>query len=228
MNASLQILSLLFIILVVFIITITMILIFDFFPLTSLPIQADTKPTKPAIKSSTLPRTSSQGKLFDVHYSTTTGLTFIPSQLMSSRRCFSFISMTFATTGRAWPQSFILTECCIRSLGIASFCLQLFHRALGRRKHVEGLMGFFPIAERDRLKPAPPPKPAGLSGQQMALAPQRSYTIHITADFFQQFRVLQKQSRDLRIEVSNYRSTICNKISANFYCLANFAKSESI
>lgn len=46
---------------VVNIITMFIILVFDFFPLTSLPLQADTKPTKPAIKSSTLPRTSSQG-----------------------------------------------------------------------------------------------------------------------------------------------------------------------
>lgn len=55
--------------------------------------------------------------------------------------------------------------------------------------------------ERDRLKPAPPPKPACLVGQQMALVPQRSYTLNVNPDFFNQLRVLQKQSRDLRIEV---------------------------
>lgn len=55
--------------------------------------------------------------------------------------------------------------------------------------------------ERDRLKPAPPPKPAGLVGQQLALAPQRTYTLNVNPDFFNQLRVLQKQSRDLRIEV---------------------------
>ncbi|XP_031767240.2 coiled-coil domain-containing protein AGAP005037 isoform X5 [Galleria mellonella] len=60
-------------------------------------------------------------------------------------------------------------------------------------------------SERDRLKPAPPPKPAGLVGQQLALVPQRSYTINVSPDFFNQLRILQKQSRDLRIETRNLR-----------------------
>lgn len=63
------------------------------------------------------------------------------------------------------------------------------------------------IAERDRLKPAPPPKPAGLSGQQMTLAPQRTYAINVNPDFFSQMRMLQKQAHDLRMEVKfNYLS----------------------
>ncbi|XP_075990630.1 coiled-coil domain-containing protein AGAP005037 isoform X5 [Anticarsia gemmatalis] len=67
--------------------------------------------------------------------------------------------------------------------------------------------------ERDRLKPAPPPKPAGLVGQQMNLVPQRTYTINVTPDFFNQLRVLQKQSRDLRIETRNLRrSTLAHAI----------------
>lgn len=61
------------------------------------------------------------------------------------------------------------------------------------------------VAERDRLKPAPPPKPAGLVGPPMALVPQRTYNISVTPEFFNQLTVLQKQSRDLRIEVKlNY------------------------
>lgn len=60
------------------------------------------------------------------------------------------------------------------------------------------------ILERDRLKPAPPPKPAGLAGQPLTLAPQRNYTLNVTPDYFSQLRVLQKQSRDLRIEVYYY------------------------
>ncbi|XP_026742398.1 coiled-coil domain-containing protein AGAP005037 isoform X4 [Trichoplusia ni] len=68
-------------------------------------------------------------------------------------------------------------------------------------------------AERDRLKPAPPPKPAGLVGQQLALVPQKTYTINVTPDFFSQLRVLQKQSRDLRIETRNLRrSTLTHAI----------------
>ncbi|KOB69667.1 putative actin [Operophtera brumata] len=55
--------------------------------------------------------------------------------------------------------------------------------------------------ERDRLKPAPPPKPAGLSGQQLTMVPQRTIGINVSADFFHQLRLLQKQSRDLRIEL---------------------------
>ncbi|KAJ0183665.1 hypothetical protein K1T71_000088 [Dendrolimus kikuchii] len=67
--------------------------------------------------------------------------------------------------------------------------------------------------ERDRLKPAPPPKPAGLVGQQLALVPQRTYTINVTPDFFNQLRILQKQSRDLRIETRNLRrSTLAHAI----------------
>lgn len=65
------------------------------------------------------------------------------------------------------------------------------------------------IAERDRLKPAPPPKPAGLANQQMAMVPQRSYTITVTPDFFNQLRILQKQSRDLRIEVGIMLGIFC-------------------
>ncbi|XP_053624738.1 coiled-coil domain-containing protein CG32809 isoform X5 [Plodia interpunctella] len=68
-------------------------------------------------------------------------------------------------------------------------------------------------SERDRLKPAPPPKPAGLANQQMAMVPQRSYTITVTPDFFNQLRILQKQSRDLRIETRNLRrSTLAHAI----------------
>ncbi|XP_069364976.1 coiled-coil domain-containing protein AGAP005037 isoform X4 [Maniola hyperantus] len=67
--------------------------------------------------------------------------------------------------------------------------------------------------ERDRLKPAPPPKPAGLTGQQLTLAPQRSYTLNVTPEFFNQLRILQKQSRDLRIETRNLRrSTLSHSI----------------
>ncbi|XP_026317276.1 coiled-coil domain-containing protein AGAP005037 isoform X7 [Hyposmocoma kahamanoa] len=67
--------------------------------------------------------------------------------------------------------------------------------------------------ERDRLKPAPPPKPAGLVGPQMALVPQRTYNINVTPEFFNQLTVLQKQSRDLRIETRNLRrSTLSHAI----------------
>ncbi|XP_052746755.1 coiled-coil domain-containing protein AGAP005037 isoform X3 [Bicyclus anynana] len=67
--------------------------------------------------------------------------------------------------------------------------------------------------ERDRLKPAPPPKPAGLAGQQMTLAPQKNYSINVTPDYFNQLRILQKQSRDLRIETRNLRrSTLSHSI----------------
>ncbi|XP_063394266.1 coiled-coil domain-containing protein AGAP005037 isoform X2 [Cydia fagiglandana] len=67
--------------------------------------------------------------------------------------------------------------------------------------------------ERDRLKPAPPPKPAGLVGQQLALVSQKIYTINVTPDFFNDMRVLQKQSRDLRIETRNLRrSTLSHAI----------------
>ncbi|XP_072931295.1 coiled-coil domain-containing protein AGAP005037 isoform X2 [Epargyreus clarus] len=59
--------------------------------------------------------------------------------------------------------------------------------------------------ERDRLKPAPPPKPAGLGAQPIALAPQRTYQLNVTPDFFNQMRNLLKQSRDLRIETRNLR-----------------------
>ncbi|XP_026317024.1 coiled-coil domain-containing protein AGAP005037 isoform X4 [Hyposmocoma kahamanoa] len=68
-------------------------------------------------------------------------------------------------------------------------------------------------SERDRLKPAPPPKPAGLVGPQMALVPQRTYNINVTPEFFNQLTVLQKQSRDLRIETRNLRrSTLSHAI----------------
>ncbi|XP_046977038.1 coiled-coil domain-containing protein AGAP005037 isoform X4 [Vanessa cardui] len=68
-------------------------------------------------------------------------------------------------------------------------------------------------SERDRLKPAPPPKPAGLVGQQLNLVPQRTYTLNVNPDFFNQLRVLQKQSRDLRIETRNLRrSTLSHSI----------------
>ncbi|XP_063546332.1 coiled-coil domain-containing protein AGAP005037 isoform X3 [Cydia strobilella] len=67
--------------------------------------------------------------------------------------------------------------------------------------------------ERDRLKPAPPPKPAGLVGQQLALVSHKIYTINVTPDFFNDMRVLQKQSRDLRIETRNLRrSTLSHAI----------------
>ncbi|XP_045509778.1 coiled-coil domain-containing protein AGAP005037 isoform X2 [Colias croceus] len=61
--------------------------------------------------------------------------------------------------------------------------------------------------ERDRLKPAPPPKPAGLVGQPLALVPQKTYTVTVTPDFFNQLHMLQKESRDLRIETRNLRRT---------------------
>ncbi|XP_038216291.1 coiled-coil domain-containing protein AGAP005037 isoform X3 [Zerene cesonia] len=61
--------------------------------------------------------------------------------------------------------------------------------------------------ERDRLKPAPPPKPAGLVGQPLALVPQKTYTVTVTPDFFNQLHLLQKQSHDLRIETRNLRRT---------------------
>ncbi|CAG4984318.1 unnamed protein product [Parnassius apollo] len=65
--------------------------------------------------------------------------------------------------------------------------------------------------ERDRLKPAPPPKPAGLVGQQLALPQQR--TLNVGPDFFNQLRLLQKESRDLRIETRNLRrSTLSQSI----------------
>ncbi|XP_073950856.1 coiled-coil domain-containing protein AGAP005037 isoform X6 [Choristoneura fumiferana] len=68
-------------------------------------------------------------------------------------------------------------------------------------------------SERDRLKPAPPPKPAGLVGQQLTLVNQKIYTINVTPDFFNDMRVLQKQSRDLRIETRNLRrSTLSHAI----------------
>nr|XP_049693560.1 coiled-coil domain-containing protein AGAP005037 isoform X5 [Helicoverpa armigera] len=67
--------------------------------------------------------------------------------------------------------------------------------------------------ERDRLKPAPPPKPAGLASQQLALVPQKTYTINVTSDFQNQLRLLQKQGRDLRIETRNMRrSTLTHAI----------------
>ncbi|XP_045542010.1 coiled-coil domain-containing protein AGAP005037 isoform X1 [Papilio machaon] len=67
--------------------------------------------------------------------------------------------------------------------------------------------------ERDRLKPAPPPKPAGLVSQQLPLAPQRTYTLNVGPDFFNQLRMLQKQSHDLRIETRNLRrSTLSQAI----------------
>ncbi|CAK1554732.1 unnamed protein product [Leptosia nina] len=62
-------------------------------------------------------------------------------------------------------------------------------------------------AERDRLKPAPPPKPAGLVSQPLALVPQKTYTVTVTPDFFNELHHLQKQSRDLRIETRNLRRT---------------------
>ncbi|XP_048488511.1 coiled-coil domain-containing protein CG32809 isoform X4 [Plutella xylostella] len=64
--------------------------------------------------------------------------------------------------------------------------------------------------ERDRLKPAPPPKPVGLAGQQMTMPPQRTYAINVTPDFFGQMRALQKQAHDLRIETRNMRRSTLN------------------
>ncbi|XP_022123961.2 coiled-coil domain-containing protein AGAP005037 isoform X7 [Pieris rapae] len=61
--------------------------------------------------------------------------------------------------------------------------------------------------ERDRHKPAPPPKPAGLVSQPLALVPQKTYTVTVTPDFFSELHHLQKQSRDLRIETRNLRRT---------------------
>ncbi|XP_061382367.1 coiled-coil domain-containing protein AGAP005037 isoform X13 [Danaus plexippus] len=65
--------------------------------------------------------------------------------------------------------------------------------------------------ERDRLKPAPPPKPVGLVGQQLPLPPQKTCTLNVNPDFFNQLRSLQKQSRDLRIETRNLRRSTLNQ-----------------
>lgn len=61
---------------------------------------------------------------------------------------------------------------------------------------------FWDISERDRLKPAPPPKPAGL-GPQLAAVPQKVYNITVPADFLSRMQLLLKQARDIRIEVGS-------------------------
>lgn len=58
------------------------------------------------------------------------------------------------------------------------------------------------VTERDRLKPAPPPKPAGLSAQQLAIAPPKPFTIMVTPDFVTKMNDVQKQTQDVRIEVN--------------------------
>lgn len=61
-------------------------------------------------------------------------------------------------------------------------------------------------SERDRLKPAPPPKPTGL-GPTLPVAPQKVYTLNVPADYVNQLYMLQKQARDLRLESRNLRRT---------------------
>ncbi|KAL3282961.1 hypothetical protein HHI36_006119 [Cryptolaemus montrouzieri] len=58
--------------------------------------------------------------------------------------------------------------------------------------------------ERDRLKPAPPPKPAALSpGQYESRNIYRD--LQLTPEMYNQLRTLQKKAKDLRAEVRNLR-----------------------
>lgn len=60
------------------------------------------------------------------------------------------------------------------------------------------------VAERDRLKPAPPPKPASLSpGQYDGRHIYRD--LQLTPEMYNQLRGLQKKAKDLRAEVRNLR-----------------------
>lgn len=58
-------------------------------------------------------------------------------------------------------------------------------------------------AERDRLKPAPPPKPASLSPGQYDSRIYRD--LQLTPEMYNQLRGLQKKAKDLRAEVRNLR-----------------------
>ncbi|KAL1514168.1 hypothetical protein ABEB36_003472 [Hypothenemus hampei] len=57
--------------------------------------------------------------------------------------------------------------------------------------------------ERDRLKPAPPPKPASLSPGQYDSRIYRD--LQLTPEMYNQLRSLQKKAKDLRAEVRNLR-----------------------
>ncbi|XP_060518667.1 coiled-coil domain-containing protein AGAP005037 isoform X3 [Cylas formicarius] len=57
--------------------------------------------------------------------------------------------------------------------------------------------------ERDRLKPAPPPKPASLSPGQYDSRIYRD--LQLTPEMYNQLRGLQKKAKDLRAEVRNLR-----------------------
>ncbi|XP_050302818.1 coiled-coil domain-containing protein AGAP005037 isoform X4 [Anthonomus grandis grandis] len=57
--------------------------------------------------------------------------------------------------------------------------------------------------ERDRLKPAPPPKPASLSPSQYDSRIYRD--LQLTPEMYNQLRGLQKKAKDLRAEVRNLR-----------------------
>lgn len=59
------------------------------------------------------------------------------------------------------------------------------------------------IVERDRLKPAPPPKPASLSPGQYDSRIYRD--LQLTPEMYNQLRGLQKKAKDLRAEVRNLR-----------------------
>lgn len=59
------------------------------------------------------------------------------------------------------------------------------------------------IIERDRLKPAPPPKPASLSPGQYDSRIYRD--LQLTPEMYNQLRGLQKKAKDLRAEVRNLR-----------------------
>ncbi|XP_049822767.1 coiled-coil domain-containing protein AGAP005037 isoform X4 [Aethina tumida] len=57
--------------------------------------------------------------------------------------------------------------------------------------------------ERDRLKPAPPPKPSAMSPSQYDNRIYRD--LLLTPEMYNQFRGLQKKAKDLRAEVKNLR-----------------------
>lgn len=59
------------------------------------------------------------------------------------------------------------------------------------------------FSERDRLKPAPPPKPASLSPGQYDSRIYRD--LQLTPEMYNQLRGLQKKAKDLRAEVRNLR-----------------------
>lgn len=59
------------------------------------------------------------------------------------------------------------------------------------------------FAEKDRLKPTPPPKPASLSPGQYDSRLYRE--LQLTPEMYNQLRGLQKKAKDLRAEVRNLR-----------------------